>query len=33
MNAAMSFYETCKKGNAKVNLTEEQQAQTGTTPF
>jgi len=33
MNAAMAFYDTCKKGNAKVNLTEEQQAQTGTAPF
>ena len=29
MNAAMSFYDTCKKGNAKVNLTEDQQEQTG----
>ena len=29
----MAFYDTCKKGNAKVNPTEEQQAQTGTAPF
>ena len=33
MDAAMSFYETCKKGNAKVNLSEEQQQETGTAPF
>jgi len=30
LNAAQTFYETCKKGNAKVNLTDEQQEQTGT---
>jgi len=33
MDAAMAFYETCKKGNAKVNLSEEQQQETGTAPF
>lgn len=30
MDAAMAFYETCKKGNAKVNLSEDQKEQTGT---
>ena len=30
MNGAMSFYETCKKGNAKVNLSEDQKQETGT---
>jgi len=34
MDAAMAFYETCKKGNAKVNLSEDQQQETGTAaPF
>jgi hypothetical protein len=34
MDSAMAFYETCKKGNAKVNLSEDQQEQTGTkAPF
>jgi len=34
MDAAMTFYETCKKGNAKVNLSEDQQQETGTAaPF
>ena len=30
MDAAMAFYETCKKGNAKVNLSEDQKQETGT---
>jgi len=30
MNGAMTFYETCKKGNAKVNLSEDQKQETGT---
>ena len=30
MNGAMAFYETCKKGNAKVNLSEDQKQETGT---
>lgn len=30
MDSAMSFYETCKKGNAKVNLSEDQKQETGT---
>lgn len=30
MDAAMAFYDTCKKGNAKVNLSEDQKEQTGT---
>ena len=34
MDGAMAFYESCKKGNAKVNLSEDQQEQTGTkAPF
>lgn len=34
MDAAMAFYDTCKKGNAKVNLSEDQQKETGTAaPF
>ena len=34
LKSAQGFYETCKKGNAKVNLNEEQQEQTGTkNPF
>jgi|TARA_A100000171_G_C2136279_1_gene150511 hypothetical protein len=35
MNGAMAFYETCKKGNAKVNLSEDQKQETGTadSPF
>jgi hypothetical protein len=34
MDAAMAFYETCKKGNAKVNLSDDQQQETGTAaPF
>jgi len=34
MDSAMAFYESCKKGNAKVNLSEDQQDQTGTkAPF
>jgi hypothetical protein len=30
MDAAMAFYDTCKKGNAKVNLSEDQKQETGT---
>jgi len=30
MESAMAFYETCKKGNAKVNLSEDQKQETGT---
>jgi hypothetical protein len=30
MESAMAFYETCKKGNAKINLSEDQKQETGT---
>jgi hypothetical protein len=33
MKAAQGFYETCRKGNAQVNLTEDQTEQTQTQPF
>ena len=34
LGASQAFFDTCKKGNAKVNLSEDQQEQTGTkNPF
>jgi hypothetical protein len=34
LSASQAFFDTCKKGNAKVNLSEDQQEQTGTkNPF
>ena len=33
MDTAMSFYETCKQGNTKVNLSQEGEPQVTSAPF
>jgi hypothetical protein len=33
MDTVMSFYETCKQGNTKVNLSQEGEPQVTSAPF